>query len=595
MKKIFYSRLIKVSIAIFIFPILIFVTNLTPAYNAESTSNSYKIAVEEQTDDFYVNDFANLFSSEEKQAMIEKAVLLANEFDGIQVVVTTINSLNGYDIEQYAYSMYEQYQIGNESMGVLILLSVEDRNIRIETGKTMQAYITDSKSGQILDKYGMQYFKEDQFSEGLISVQEAMISEIRNVVPSNWNSNAINEKPESLVASESNNDSQISSNEKMGVMDILFAILFFITLIVSFAFAYFYHKVKAMYSESAEANIKISNQFKDANKQNAELSQQVISLNSELTESRSILKKTNMQLAEKAQQNEELSKQVGSMKDFYRRVCKLHPECDFKQEVEDMKKAEFKAAVSELNKKIDTVINLPADKGRVDTFVNIIKVYEAAKPEIRQAVTSDIEKVRKLYNESVNLYERAKAVSDASELDKAINDALNIPKDKVTIEALQNVVISYESANALTRKFVKADIKQVKELLETLRCKKAAEEAEKGAKNAIRTIYGSADENDRHAISIALRYYQDLSQAEREFFSSELLGKIKRLQQEAENDHQNQERMRDEARRREEERRRRQEYNSSSFSHHSSGSFGGGSHHSGIGGHSSGGGASRHF
>ena len=73
-------------------------------------------------------------------------------------------------------------------MGILILLSVEDRNVRIETGKTMQAYITDSKSGQLLDKYGMDYFVEDKFAEGLVSVQDALISEIRDVVPANWNS-----------------------------------------------------------------------------------------------------------------------------------------------------------------------------------------------------------------------------------------------------------------------------------------------------------------------------------------------------------------------------------------------------------------------
>ena len=143
MKNLVFDRLIKISVAFFCLAILISVTNLIPAYNAESSNNSYKIAVEEQTDDFYVNDFANLFSDKEKQVMMERAVELAEEFDGIQVVATTINSLNGYDIEQYAYSMYEQYQIGNESMGILILLSVEDRNIRIETGKTMQVYITD--------------------------------------------------------------------------------------------------------------------------------------------------------------------------------------------------------------------------------------------------------------------------------------------------------------------------------------------------------------------------------------------------------------------------------------------------------------------
>ena len=283
----------KVSVTIFVFAILLFTTNLAPAYHAESANNSYKIAVEEQTDEFYVNDFANLFSNEQKQVMMERAVQLAEEFDGIQVVVTTINSLNGYEIEQYAYSMYEQYGIGNNSMGILILLSVEDRNIRIETGKTMQAYITDSKSGQLLDKYGMDYFVEDKFAEGLVSVQEAMISEIRDVIPANWNSETdiAEEDTASIAVSEPSNVQEVSSNDKMGVIDTMFAILFVISLAVIIAFAYFYRKVRAMYTETAEANIEVSNQLKEANVQNQRLSQQVRSLNTELAQNRSLFEK----------------------------------------------------------------------------------------------------------------------------------------------------------------------------------------------------------------------------------------------------------------------------------------------------------------
>lgn len=600
MKNLLSDKLIKVSIAIFIFAILLSLTNFAPAYNAESANNSYKIAVEEQTDDFYVNDFANLFSDEEKQVMMEKAVQLSEDYDGVQVVVTTVNSLNGYEIEQYAYSMYEQYGIGKDSMGILILLSVEDRNVKIETGKTMQVYITDSKSGQLLDKYGMDYFREDKFSEGLVAVQGAVISEIRDVVPVDWNSEADIEKEEStpLAVSESNNIQQISPNTKMGVIDTMFAVLFFAALVFIFTFAYFYYKVRAKYIEETEGNTKLSNQLKEAQKQKEELSQQVTNLNAELDEKRSSFEKKNgelnKQLSAITKQNNTLSQQVSDMQDFYARVCKLHPECDFEQEVEEMKKAEFEAAVSELNKQIDNVINLPADKDRIDTFDNVIKAYESAKPDIRDAVTSDIEKVRRLRTESINLYKRAKAVSDAEKLEQKINEALNIPESKVTIEALQDVVRAYDSADALTRNFVKADIKNVKSMLEMLLCKRAAKKAEEGAENAIRTIYGSADEDDRHKISIAFDYYHDLSRAEREFFSSDLLNKMRRLKQEADDDHDHQERRRaEERRRREEERRRRDAFHSSS--HYSSGSFGGGSHHSGFGGHSSGGGASRHF
>lgn len=62
----------------------------------------------EATSDFYVNDFAGVFTETEKSRLMTNAVNLENELDGIQVVVTTIKSLEGDMIENYAYNMYNQ-------------------------------------------------------------------------------------------------------------------------------------------------------------------------------------------------------------------------------------------------------------------------------------------------------------------------------------------------------------------------------------------------------------------------------------------------------------------------------------------------------
>jgi len=124
------------------------------------------VKVETQTPEFYVNDFADVFSEEQEQALMQKALDLVESYNGIQVVVTTIKSLEGSSPEEYAYTMYNQYGIGKDSMGILILLATEDREVRIETGQKMQMYITDSLCGRILDKYGMDYLKDNKFAEG---------------------------------------------------------------------------------------------------------------------------------------------------------------------------------------------------------------------------------------------------------------------------------------------------------------------------------------------------------------------------------------------------------------------------------------------
>lgn len=75
-----------------------------------ANANSYDFSVREQTNEFYVNDFAGIFTEEQKQEMLNKAKELNDNYNGIQVVVTTVDSLEGHEIENYAYAMYNQYR-----------------------------------------------------------------------------------------------------------------------------------------------------------------------------------------------------------------------------------------------------------------------------------------------------------------------------------------------------------------------------------------------------------------------------------------------------------------------------------------------------
>ena len=172
--------------------ILVMVSCILTACSTEpENKNPYNVTVIDATSDFYVNDFAGILSEDQKSDMMALAVDLDSEYSGIQVVVTTVESFektvvsyegntstNVYDIEQLSYAMYDQYGIGQNDMGILIFFSVGDREVRIETGYQMQTYITDQKSGQLLDNYGMEYFRNDQFADGLVAVQAATINEI---------------------------------------------------------------------------------------------------------------------------------------------------------------------------------------------------------------------------------------------------------------------------------------------------------------------------------------------------------------------------------------------------------------------------------
>lgn len=593
-------------------------------------SNRYNVEVERQTDEFYVNDFANLFTEKDKQVMMENAVKLAEEYDGIQVVVSTVNSLNGNQIEEYAYSMYEQYGIGKDSMGILILLSVEDRQVKIETGKTMQAYITDSKSGQLLDNYGMQYFKEDRFAEGLKSVQEAVIAEIRNVVPIDWSStNETSNVTESSDVVTSTAVSPVNNKQKNNGGSMLTYVgisLFFLVIVIVFIFIFSkkYNEFKTQVNELEEDNGKLSEEnskLKERNNNGAKKIQELEKSCLSLKECVEAFREDNSKLE---MANKTLAERLASTNEFYSRVRRLHPELDFEKEVKKMLEAEAMAEARVIDQKLNSVLGMPADKDNVEAFEDAIKAYDNAetkdqqynistfskstfnpkdaKIKAQQYVKADIAKVRALYQESVKLreaYEKEQQeLRDKAEAQKAYNEMIKVyhNNQKGTYEeydALHKAYSLYEELTYAQKEFFPDD-KMLREYEIVLRKAQedkrnydAARNAEEAAKQTIGHIHSSADEDDRDKISKAFRYYNNLSMAQRAYFSAELLNQMRKFKNEADDDHARRER------RREEERQR--EHIIYSSHHNSSSGFSGGSHFGGFGGHSSGGGASRGF
>ncbi len=131
------------------------------------------------TEYFYVNDFADIIPDSDEANMVSKAAALADATTA-QVVIVTVESLNGAEISQYALELGREWGVGDKEKdnGVVILLSTGDREIEIAVGYGLEGAIPDSKAGRIIDVYGLEYFKQDKFAEGLIAVADAIINEV---------------------------------------------------------------------------------------------------------------------------------------------------------------------------------------------------------------------------------------------------------------------------------------------------------------------------------------------------------------------------------------------------------------------------------
>ena len=108
--------------------------------------------IPEATDQFYVNDFANIIDDKTEREMVEKAKAYSDSTGGVQVVVTTVQTIKNADPVKYTTDMYNKYGIGKNNMGVLIMLSVETRDIQMREGENIRKYISASKCGDILNK-----------------------------------------------------------------------------------------------------------------------------------------------------------------------------------------------------------------------------------------------------------------------------------------------------------------------------------------------------------------------------------------------------------------------------------------------------------
>ena len=92
-----------------------------------------------------------------------------------ELVVVTVDTLDGTDIESYANELFRSWGIGDakQSNGVLLLIAKDDRKFRIEVGYGLEGEITDGRAGEILDKM-KPYFRDEKYSEGVLNAYQKL-------------------------------------------------------------------------------------------------------------------------------------------------------------------------------------------------------------------------------------------------------------------------------------------------------------------------------------------------------------------------------------------------------------------------------------
>lgn len=113
-------------------------------------------------------DQANIIPVETRVALEPKLAELETK-SGIQLVVATVNSLDGDEIEPYANQLFRTWKLGEKTKnnGVLLLVAPNERRVRIEVGYGLEGTLTDALSKVIITNAVTPRFKAGDFGGGI--------------------------------------------------------------------------------------------------------------------------------------------------------------------------------------------------------------------------------------------------------------------------------------------------------------------------------------------------------------------------------------------------------------------------------------------
>lgn len=124
-----------------------------------------------------VNDYAKVMQPNQT-AQLEKKLVDYNNATSTQIAVVTIPSLEGDDLFDYAQRLAEAWGIGGAANdnGVLLLVAVNDRKIRIHTGYGTEGAIPDAIAKRIIENELKPAFRANNYYEGFDRATNVMIS-----------------------------------------------------------------------------------------------------------------------------------------------------------------------------------------------------------------------------------------------------------------------------------------------------------------------------------------------------------------------------------------------------------------------------------
>ena len=172
-----------------------------------------------------VIDAANLLNTSQYN-QLDSFLRNLDETTGVQIAVLTVPSLNGVALEEFSIRHAEKWQLGQKGVdnGALLVASMEEHALRIETGYGTEAALTDAKCAQIIRNVLVPNFRDGKYGEGIIEA----VNNMAGIITSD----------ESLISKSVLSESSSSSYSDSTFMDVCYVILAIIIIIIFLALVF---------------------------------------------------------------------------------------------------------------------------------------------------------------------------------------------------------------------------------------------------------------------------------------------------------------------------------------------------------------------
>ena len=129
----------------------------------------------------FLVDQANVLSQEVEDSLNQSLQALRDSGKG-EMGILTLDNIDPLTIEEYGIELAERWKVGNPEIdnGIILILAVENRKVRLEIGQGMEGTITDGEAGRILDQYAIPYLKNNDWELGIVSTTNAILARLES-------------------------------------------------------------------------------------------------------------------------------------------------------------------------------------------------------------------------------------------------------------------------------------------------------------------------------------------------------------------------------------------------------------------------------